>query len=76
MTAAHALAETRVDLLDAFTERAAARAYLWWIGQYSLHEAVDVLQADAECDGLVERCGQDAIQQIMAGAFAPYRADR
>ncbi len=75
MSAAVAAAERRVDLLDVFTERAAARAYLWSIGELDLQEAVDVLQHDAEHDGLIERIGQDAVQQIMADAFARYRVE-
>jgi hypothetical protein len=63
----------RVDLLDAFTERAGARAYLWAIGEYEMAEAVDQLQYDAKRDGLIERIGQDAVQQILADAFAPYQ---
>lgn len=63
----------RIDPVDAFYERATARAYLWSIGEYELHEAVDVLQVDAVRDGLVERIGQDAFQTILADAFRPYR---
>jgi hypothetical protein len=40
VTAAHALAIAHHDLLDAFGERASARAYLWLIGEHSLHEDV------------------------------------
>jgi hypothetical protein len=68
-----AIAESRVDLLDAFTERASARAYLWAIGEYEMAEAVDQLQADTERDGLVKRIGQDGVQAILASAFRPYR---
>ncbi len=66
-------AEQRVDLLDAFIERASARAYLWSLGELTLHEAVDKLQDDAERNGLVERIGRDTVQQILADAFEPYR---
>jgi hypothetical protein len=38
-----------------------------------MSEAVDKLQADAARDGLVKRVGQDAIQNILARAFGPYR---
>jgi hypothetical protein len=65
--------ERRVDPLDCFVERAAARAYLWAIGEYEIAEAVDVLQHDARRDGLIERIGQDAIQAILAAAFQRYR---
>jgi hypothetical protein len=53
MSARRAIAERRIDPVDVFLERAEARAYLWSIGDLDLHEAVDVLQADAERDGLV-----------------------
>jgi hypothetical protein len=62
-----------VDPVDAFIERAEARAYLFSIGDMDLHEAVDVLQADAERDGLVDLIGQDQVQQILAEAFSEYR---
>ena len=70
MTAAIAIA--RVDPLEAFIERAEGRAYLWSIGELTLHEAVDVLQADAERDGLIEQIGQDQIQKILGECFASY----
>ena len=54
-----------------FRERCEARAYLFAIGEFDLHEAVDVLQADASRTGLVDHIGQDAVQAIMAAAFAP-----
>jgi len=71
MTAAVAI--KYVDPLDVFIERAEARAYLWSISELTLHEAVDVLQADAERDGLIERMGQDEIQKILNECFALYR---
>ena len=73
MNSALAIAECRVDLVDVFLERAEARAYLWSIGDLDLHEAVDVLQADAERDGLLERIGQDGVQEIIAAAFRSFR---
>lgn len=73
MTGLAALASERADLLDAFTERACARAYLWSIGEYELHEAVDKLEADARRDGLSKRIGVDGVQRILADAFGPYR---
>jgi hypothetical protein len=63
----------RISLLDAFAQRAEARAYLWHIGEYSLAEAVDVLQADAERSGLVAELGQDGVQAVIADAFAKVR---
>ena len=71
MTAAVAI--KRINLLDVFIERAEGRAYLWSIGEFTLHEAVDVLQADAGRDGLIERMGQDEIQKILNECFALYR---
>jgi hypothetical protein len=71
MTAAAAI--KHVDLVDAFAERAKARALLWSLGELELAEAVDVLQHDAVRDGLVTRIGQDAVQQILADAFKPFR---
>ena len=46
MTAVAAVA--RPDPLDVFRERAEARAYLVEIGDLSLHDAVDGLQANAD----------------------------
>src|SRR5262249_16346719 len=39
-------------------------------GEFSLHEAVDKLQADAERDGLVAAISQDAVQAIISTAFS------
>jgi hypothetical protein len=57
------------DPVKAFKLRCWARAYLVSAGAITLHEAVDVLQAAAERDGLVAKLGQDEVQQIMATAF-------
>jgi hypothetical protein len=62
-----------VDPVEAFRLRCEARAYLFSIDELDLHEAVDQLQFDAERDGLLELLGQDAVQTIMADAFAPHR---
>jgi hypothetical protein len=70
---APAITQNRVALLDCFIERADARAYLWSIGELTRHEAVDVLQHDAERDGLVDELGQDGVQKILADAFAAFR---
>ena len=59
--------------IDVLELRAWARAYLYSIGELRLHQAVDVLQRDAKRDGLVAEIGQDAVQQILADAFGPYR---
>jgi hypothetical protein len=67
--------QLQIDLVAVFTARAEARALLWFAGELFLHDAVDVLQADAERDGLVTAIGQDAVQAIMAAAFAVVRDD-
>src|SRR3984957_2293313 len=59
--------------IEAFRERAWARAYLWAAGDLDLHEAVNLLQHDAEASGLVARAGQDAVQRIVADASRPFR---
>ena len=69
----HADRIQRPDPLDVFALRAWARAYLWSIGELTRHEAVDVLQHDAERDGLVDELGQDGVQKILADAFAAFR---
>jgi hypothetical protein len=46
-----------------------ARAYLYSIGEYDLHEAVDGLQEHAERHGLIDEIGQDAVQHLMSEAF-------
>jgi hypothetical protein len=56
--------------LEVLELRAWARSYLWQVGEFDLHEAVDELQRSAEEAGLVAELGQDRIQQIMADAFA------
>jgi hypothetical protein len=73
MTAAIAIARVRPAAIDVLELRAWARAYLWSIGELTLHEAQDVLQNDAERDGLVDEIGQDGVQKILHDAFAPYR---
>jgi hypothetical protein len=62
-----------VDALKVFVARAEARAILWAACEFDLHEAVDVLQRDAERDGLIEKLGQDAVQKILADAFHKFR---
>jgi hypothetical protein len=59
---------------EIFRARAEARALLFAACELELHEAVDVLQADAVATGLVDEIGQDAIQQIMSDAFGRVRA--
>jgi hypothetical protein len=59
--------------LDVFTARASARAHLVSCGYMDLVEAVDGLQLAAERTGLVDELGQDAVQLVMAAAFARWR---
>jgi hypothetical protein len=58
---------------EIFTARAEARALLWQAGEFDLHDAIDVLQAVAERDGLVDELGQDAVQVIITEAFQKVR---
>jgi hypothetical protein len=75
MTAATARQIPIISAEEIFRERAEARAILWAAGEYDLHEAVDVLQADAERTGLVAEIGQDAVQTILATAFTAVRVE-
>jgi hypothetical protein len=64
---------TGIDPVLVFALRCWARATLWQAGEFNLQEAVDVLQYDAERDGLVAQLGEDCIQGIIAGAFRRVR---
>jgi hypothetical protein len=68
-------ARLRIDSLTVFEARAEARAILWAACEIDLYEAVDVLQADAVRDGLVDQLGQDRVQQIIADAFHEFSAN-
>lgn len=68
-----AAAKKTVDPLEAFKARCEAWSLLSSIGDIGLHDAVDQLQHDAEHSGLVERVGQDHIQEILSAAFLLYR---
>lgn len=57
------------ESLDVFRLRAWARAYLWAACMFGLHEAVDVLHADAAQGGLVDQIGADRVQKIIAQEF-------
>ena len=74
-TAKAAAAQVRLALnaREVFRARAQTRAILFVEGIFDLHEAVDVLQADAEAIGLVDEIGQDALQAIMSQAFGSVR---
>jgi hypothetical protein len=69
MTAPVRQQQLRIAPLEVFRARAEARALLWQAGEFDLHEAVDVLQAAAVRDGLIDAIGQDAVQAIIAEAF-------
>jgi hypothetical protein len=57
-------------LQDVFRARCEARAILVEGCLYDLQDALDDLQADAERTGLVYEIGQNAVQKMMAEAFA------
>jgi hypothetical protein len=59
--------------LAIFRARCEARAILYAALEFDLHEAVDVLQADALASGLVDEIGQDAVQAIISEAFGRVR---
>lgn len=73
MSAAAPVKQTQapcISTIAVFEIRAWARARLYADGELTLHEAVDELQQFAEQSGLVERVGQDLIQEILAHAFS------
>jgi hypothetical protein len=59
-----------MSAVDDFTAHAFARAYLVSQGEMLLGDAVDKLQEHAESSGLVDSIGQDAVQELLNGAFA------
>jgi hypothetical protein len=67
--------DARPSARAVFELRCWARARLYAEGEYSLHEAVDHLQADAEASGLVAAIGQDEVQRILGEAFAAVRPE-
>jgi hypothetical protein len=60
-------------LRQVFQARAEARATLWEAGEISLYQAVDELRDAADENGLAAALGDDAIQEILAGAFKAVR---
>jgi hypothetical protein len=56
--------------VDVFRERCEARAILVNACLFDLQDAVDGLQADAEHTGLAAEIGVDAVQRMLADAFA------
>jgi hypothetical protein len=63
----------KVPTVDAFRARCEARAWLVTVGELTLHEAVDELQTSAQASGIIYAIGQNAVQAIMAAAFANAR---
>jgi hypothetical protein len=59
---------------EVFALRAWARARLYFAGEITLHDGVDVLQDDAEASALVDAIGMDSVQQIIAEAFGSGRS--
>jgi hypothetical protein len=55
---------------EIFRERCEARAILYEAAELGLHEAIDVLQDDAERTGFVDMFGQDTVQAMISAAFA------
>jgi hypothetical protein len=62
-------AAKKIDPLAVFKQRAAGRARLWHLGEIDLHDAVDVLEADARRAGL----DTDTAQKILHEAFRPFK---
>jgi hypothetical protein len=57
-------------LQNVFRDRCEARAILVAACEMDFHEAIDGLQAAAYQYGLIRKLGQDAVQAMMAEAFA------
>jgi hypothetical protein len=57
-------------LQNVFRDRCEARAILVAACEMDFHEAIDGLQAAASEYGLIRKLGQDAVQAMMAEAFA------
>lgn len=70
MTALRKLIASQVPAIYVFRERCEARAILVEACLFDLQEAVDGLQEAAVASGLVDELGQDAVQKMMADAFA------
>jgi hypothetical protein len=69
----HKKQTAKVDALSAFRLRCEARALLVVEGAIDLQTAVDELQASAVKSSIIDVVGQDAVQAIMANAFAKVR---
>jgi hypothetical protein len=66
----HSATPSPAFLAEVFQARCEARAILVGALYLELQEAVDGLQAAAIAYGLVDATGQDAVQAVMAAAFA------
>jgi hypothetical protein len=62
--------ENLMPAVDIFRVRCEARAILVEACLFDLQDAVDGLQEAAVSSGLVDDIGQDAVQRMMADAFA------
>jgi hypothetical protein len=70
MNAAREISTNQIPAVEIFGLRCEARAILVEACVYDLQDAVDKLQDDAVLTGLVDDIGQDAVQAMMARAFA------
>jgi hypothetical protein len=62
-------------LVQSFQALAVARAMRYGAGELTGQEAVDWLYDWALTRGVIDACGDDAVQAIMAAAFLPYREE-
>jgi hypothetical protein len=62
-----------LPLVDILRILAASAASSWELFPLELADVVDPLQDFAERTKLVHAIGQDAVQEILSDAFAPYR---
>jgi hypothetical protein len=76
MTALAQPATRFADPLEVFVARCEARAILFELGEFDLHEAVDPLYAAALSTALIERLGNDEVQALIADAFGFQRIPR
>ena len=61
-----------IPAIEVFRERCEARAILVEACLFDLQDAVDGFQEAAVASGLVEEVGEDAVQKMMAEAFAKF----
>lgn len=65
----------KTSLKDKFQALCEARALLWAEGEYEFQDAADGCQQWAVVNKLVDECGQDEVQLVIARAFAARRND-